>query len=97
MAGKRQTQAVVRPKPIKPHLKPILIEWDDSSGGNGWVLTRDFSGGAVAMCQTCGFLYSETDSHYTVVLSVADWERDSAQLDGFITIPKVAVTRVKFL
>lgn len=75
--------------------KIIYVEWVDSSHNTGWqtaeaALKEDH----LLDCKTVGFLIKETDDHLTVAQSSAV---DPDQVDGVLTIPKVAITKRKYL
>lgn len=76
-------------------VKMIYVEWVDSSHSSGWVAAED----AIKLagdfkCRTVGFLLVETDEHLTVVQTHTE---DVKQVDGVMTIPKVAITKRKYL
>jgi len=68
----------------------VLLWWDDSFGGGGWIDKEDQEN-RVAKCLTAGFLIGETDDHITVTCSMTEGE--GGQYLGPITIPKSCITR----
>lgn len=79
--------------PPNPHRVLMLIEWEDSHHRSGWV--TDQPSLHPLICQSVGWLISETGTATTLALSVT--LEDEPQRCGEITIPKRCVRRVKQL
>lgn len=66
------------------------VTWVDSVMSSGWSDTKDYGKDHPTRCRSVGFLLSESKSHVQLVLS-QDPECDN--VNGAITIPKVAITK----
>ena len=76
-------------------MRTIYVEWIDSSHGSGWTPTEEaIKGAAYFSCITVGFVLVEDDKHLTVTQTHTD---DNKQVDGVLSIPKVAITKRKWL
>jgi hypothetical protein len=72
----------------------ILIDWIDSAGSAGWKLPEECCG-ELSKCQSVGFLVEETDEFYCVALNRSFNCNTENPFGDLMTIPKVAVTKVK--
>ena len=71
----------------------LLIDWVDSCGETGWGDTESLVCDVIE-CQTIGFYVAENERGITLALNRADDDRVLAY-DSIMTIPKVAITRIK--
>ena len=74
-------------------MKEVKVEWIDSTGAQGgWQFVEDCRV-ATSKVTTYGFVVREDDDMLVIAQSYspADGEGDSAQVNGVIAIPKVAV------
>lgn len=76
-------------------MRMVYVEWIDSSHGSGWTSAEDAVRGArYFTCATVGFLLIEDDKHLTLAQTHTD---DNKQVDGLLSIPKVAISKRKWL
>jgi len=77
----------------KKHPKLLVIEWIDSGVGAGyWERTENAEEALPIECTTVGFLVADEQSYKTIASSIT-----AEQSGGCITIPKVAIRRVRQL
>jgi len=74
-------------------LKKVLVTWVDSAGTAHWDDIKEAEELEPVICETIGFLVKETKDYITVVQSYANQEGVMHAL----SIPKVAVTKKKFI
>ena len=76
-------------------VKPIYVEWVDSAGTSGWSNKEELHTHALK-CRSVGWLIEENDECLIICLNhaIPPVNREYGEV---VTIPKVAVTKKKFL
>lgn len=69
----------------------VLVEWRDAVGQHGWLDYADVTTSAHPVI-TVGVLFAADDTDLTVALT-----HDDTQVNGYITIPRDWVQRVRVL
>lgn len=74
--------------------KIVYIEWTDSVsvGGNVWTSMESIDNIQLHTCYSVGFLLKEDDKSITIAGHMG-----GTQVSGDLTIPKVSITKRKFL
>jgi len=76
-------------------LKKVEIEWIDSCASKGWG-SRDFhlKEFATSSCRSTGYVIEDNKKYLAIAQSISD---DTHNISDLISIPKVAITKVKIL
>jgi hypothetical protein len=82
---------------MKIHEMPVVhIKWLDSSSGSRWIAVEDIDEEyvGIGVCYTIGYVYKEDSETISVVHNVCSKTSDVEELDqinGIMTIPKIAI------
>lgn len=82
----------------KKALKVISVDWIDSSSNGGWMPMKDRAYPLNLKCSTIGYLIHEDRESVRVSSSIAfDNDEAADSFNAAITIPRVAITRIRRL
>ena len=72
----------------------IEVTWVDSDHGSGWQLTTDYLPRTRStLCRSIGYFLRETAATLEIVQSHSNEGTHEEQVNGILTIPKVAIKR----
>lgn len=72
----------------------VRVHWLDSKGGPSWSWYSSFKP-EVAKCVSLGFVVSHDKDQITIAGHVHDFDKEDFAIDGFMTIPLFAVTKIE--
>ena len=76
--------------------KAIYLQWQDSGGHNGWQNPADLHQTPMH-CETLGWFVGENAECITVALNGCFDGTSSKPFGEFVTVPKVAITKRKWM
>lgn len=68
-----------------------LIEWVDSTGGDGWQSLREWQKEKPHRIQSVGWVLRENETEVALVQSIDEQDRDDPYGDHVIVIPRSAI------
>ena len=75
----------------------VRVSWVDSYGPHGWILLRHVLEPSSMDVVSVGWVVQDQADRLTLVAHIQDPSHDSPNVDGCLTIPKVAIKSIVVL